>query len=121
MIKGLSDKRRLPRMGKIRLGILAKSGEKTYPKEVDYFVCPEIVQKHYGPQPKELVIVFPMEDEEKFFQQFYMKYGHGVLQCKGDGEIATFFNFDSMAFEEKPCPCEFLKNGKINLAMGIIN
>lgn len=113
MIKGLSDKRRLPRMGKIRLGVMVDKGGKTHPKEVDYFVCPEIVQKTYGPEPKELVIVFPMEDEEKFFQQFYMKYGNGVLQCKGDGEMATFFDFDQMKFiDDKPCPCEFLKDGK---------
>lgn len=112
MIKGLSDKRRLPRMGKIKLGVMAKKGEKTYPTEVDYFVCPEIVQKTYGPQPKELIIVFPMEDEEKFFQQFYMKYGNGVLQCKGDGEIGTYFDFDEMEFLTKKCPCEFLEKGK---------
>lgn len=112
MIKGLSDKRRLPRMGKIRLGIMVKSGEKTHPKEVDYFVCPPIVQKTYGPEPKELIVVFPMEDEEKFFQQFYMKYGNGVLQCKGDGEIGTYFDFDKMSFEEKKCPCDFLEKGK---------
>ena len=99
-------------MGKIRLGIMAKKGDKTYPTEVDYFVCPEIVQKRYGPEPKELIIVFPMEDEEKFFQQFYMKYGHGVLQCKGDGVNGTYFDMDKMSFEEKPCPCEHLKANK---------
>lgn len=112
MIKGLSDKRRLPRMGKIRLGVMVKKGEKTYPTEVDYFVCPDIVKKQYGDEPKELIIVFPMEDEEKFFQQFYMKYGHGVLQCKGDGVNGTYFDMDKMSFEEKPCPCEHLESKK---------
>ena len=52
-IKGLSDKRRLPRLGKIRLGVKAisqKSG-KEYPKETDYFVCPPEVQAVYGEKP----------------------------------------------------------------------
>jgi RNA polymerase subunit RPABC4/transcription elongation factor Spt4 len=49
-IKGLSDIRRIPRLGKIYLGykkISAKSGNE-YPVEVDYFVCPPEVQEVYG-------------------------------------------------------------------------
>ena len=35
-IKGLSDKRRMPRLGKIRLGIKAKtSGGKEFPRDVE--------------------------------------------------------------------------------------
>jgi hypothetical protein len=52
-IKDLSDKRRLPRLGKIRLGIKCKSVStgNEYPKEVEYFVCPPEVQKVYGEKP----------------------------------------------------------------------
>jgi len=54
-IEGLSDRRRLPRLGIIRLGIKAIS-EKTgneYPKEVPYFVAPDEVRSIYGEQPTE--------------------------------------------------------------------
>jgi len=40
-IKGLSSIRRLPRLGKIRLGIKKVTAKgKEYPSETDYFVCP---------------------------------------------------------------------------------
>ncbi len=41
-IKGLSEKRRIPRISKIHLGIKVstKDGEKQYPKAVDFFVLP---------------------------------------------------------------------------------
>ena len=48
-IKSLSDVRRLPRLGKIHLGVKVKN-EKTGaedPKRVDYFVCPEPIRKVY--------------------------------------------------------------------------
>lgn len=95
-IKGITEKRRLPRKGKIRLGIKVDSGKKNkkgdpvmYPKSVDYFVCPDEVQAVYGEQPKELDILFPVEDEEQFFSQFYKMYTASGLKCKGDGEMAT--------------------------------
>jgi len=101
-------------MGKIRLGIMVptKDGTKERSKEVDYFVCPPIVQKVYGPEPKELIIVFPVEDEEKFFHQSYLRYGFGVVKCSGDGEVGTYFDFDQMKFLETKCPCDYLKNKK---------
>ena len=41
MIKELSDVRRLPRLGKIHLGVKAKNEKGVeYPKAVDYFVVP---------------------------------------------------------------------------------
>ena len=89
-IKGLSDVRRLPRLGKIRLGIKvkhAKTGNE-YPKEVGYFVCPPEIQKVYGEKPTALDIMFPIEDETKVFAQNYKAYVFQGLRCKGDGEIA---------------------------------
>lgn len=102
-IKGLTEARRLPRLGKIRLGIKAKNAEgKEYPKEVDYFIADpqipdenkkqEIIAKFYklyGDQPKRIEIMFPVSDPDVFFQQWYKRYGSGtLLQCKGDGETA---------------------------------
>lgn len=104
MIKGLSQVRRLPRLGIIRLGIKAKSAKGTeYPKAVDYFVCPDEVKKIYGEKPKELDIILPLEDLENIFPQFYKMYGHSTgLKCKGDGEIASRVN-DKGEFEEMEC------------------
>lgn len=114
MIKGLSDRRRLPRAGVIKLGIKKKHGQSgnEYPVEVDYFVCPELIQEVYGPQPKELIIMFPVESEQVFFQQFYKCYGKGILLCRGDGESGTYWDFDKGDFATKKCPCEKLEAGK---------
>lgn len=88
-IKGLSEERRLPRLGKIRLGIkkVAKSGAE-YPAEVDYFVCPPEVQAKYGERPKELDVMLPVEDESMVFPQALKWYEASGLRCKGDGEVA---------------------------------
>lgn len=114
MIKGLSDRRRLPRAGIIRLGIKKKHEKsgKEYPEETKHFVCPPLVQDIYGPRPTELIIMFPVESEQVFFQQFYKRYGNGILLCRGDGEEATYWDFDKGDFATKKCPCEALDNGK---------
>lgn len=103
-IKGLSDIRRLPRLGKIRLGIKKKTdGGKEYPAEVDYFIiAPETASelenkriidesvKLYGEKPKSLKIMFPVADPDVYFPQFYKRYGKGtLLKCKGNGEEAV--------------------------------
>lgn len=81
---------RLPRIGKIRLGIKkTKEGGKEYPAETDYFVCPPEVQALYGEEPKSLPVMLPVEDEEKFLRQYYACYGgNQKLKCQGDGEVA---------------------------------
>jgi len=134
-INELSKRRRLPRLGKIRLGIKEKTSvpckckEKNpdkkpvltcricegtgyifRPKEVDYFVCPPEVQAIYGEKPKELPIMFPVENEEVFFQQWYMRYGYGVLKCIGDGINARTWDEEKNGFRTIPCPCEQLEN-----------
>lgn len=103
-IKGVSEIRRLPRLGKLRLGIkvMNKSG-KEYPKEVDYFVIDpqtpselenkkiaDEFHKLYGEQPKQIKIMIPVSDVNVTFPQFYKRYGSGTsLQCRGDGEKAV--------------------------------
>lgn len=103
-IKGLSEVRRLPRLGKIRLGIKKKTAKGVeYPAEVDYFILApqtpselenkklqEEFIKLYGDQPKSINIMFPVASPEVYFPQFYKRYGSSTsLKCKGDGEIAT--------------------------------
>ena len=127
-ISGLSAIRRLPRLGKIRLGIKVEYGanvptvdkngkpkweKKTRPKETDYFVCPAEIKKVYGDEPKELNISFPMNDPEVIFPQCYKWYGSSAgLKCRGDGETALRLNEDTKEMEERECPCELLEEGK---------
>ena len=91
MIKGISDVRRLPRLGKIHLGIKkVNSNGVEYPAAVDYFVVPPEVAEVYGDSPKELDIVLPSENPDVFFPQWYKRYSYGKgLICKGDGVTAT--------------------------------
>jgi hypothetical protein len=103
-IKGLSEVRRLPRQGKIRLGIKkVSSGGKEYPSEVDYFILDpsnpvesereKLLREFadlYGEHPKSIKIMFPVASPEVYFPQFYKRYGSSTaLKCKGDGQIAV--------------------------------
>ena len=126
-IKGLSDTRRLPRAGKIRLGVKKVSGSgKEFPAEVDFFVCPEEVRAIYGASPKEIDIQLPVEDPTIFFPQAYKWYGSDQgLKCKGDGETALR-RYNLLTEEDKKaagaredddlieisCPCDLLESGK---------
>jgi hypothetical protein len=117
-IKGISDKRRLPRLGKIRLGIkkVSKKTGKEYPAEAPHFVCPPEVKRVYGEKPTELDIVFPVENPEVFFPQSYKAYGSDQrLKCKGDGETAIRLNPETGELEERDCPCEWLEENKCSL------
>lgn len=90
-IKGLSEQKRLPRLGKIRLGVKVtknKQGKECapYPRATDYFVCPDEVMKVYGKEPQKLDIIIPVEDEEMWANQYYRQYSRTRgLVCKGDG------------------------------------
>lgn len=113
-IKGLSDRRRLPRLGIIRLGIKVKNEKgKEYPRETDYFVCPEEVRKVYGEQPKELEVMIPINDLESVFPTAYKFYGSSRgLKCQGNGEIAYRVNDQTKEMDEVQCPCQLLEEGK---------
>jgi hypothetical protein len=113
-VKNLSDRRRLPLLGKIRLGIKKKSTKtgNEYPAETDYFVCPEEVKAVFGDEPKSLKIMIPINDIDSVFPTSYTYYGSGKgVKCKGDGELAWFVN-DSGDMEERSCPCEKLDQEK---------
>lgn len=112
-IQGLSDKRRMPRLGKIHLGVkeISKKTGKEYPTEVEHFVVPEKVAKVYGEKPTEMRIMFPIENEEIFFSQHYKCYGYNLLKCKGDGKTAWTWDEEKGGLKEIPCPCEKLEKG----------
>ncbi len=83
-IEGLSQRRRIPRLGKIKLG--TKDG-RGIPSKADHFVCPPEVQAVFGEKPIKLDIMIPLEDEELWASQWYRAYSNvrGLL-CKGDGK-----------------------------------
>lgn len=126
-IKGLSDRRRLPRAGKIHLGMRVKKGKPdsrckhdpnefcnfcTYPKETEYFMVPKEVAKVYGDKPTAIDVVFPVNDLEVICPQAYKLYGgNGSLKCTGDLEKAYRFNEQTKQVDEIPCPCD-LKDKK---------
>lgn len=98
-IKGISDRRRLIRVGKIHLGVKERKGDREYPRQVDYFVCKpdastpaesdKAFKEVYGDKPQELDIVFPVDDPGLFadpnFKMYSASWG---LICRGDGETA---------------------------------
>lgn len=89
-IKGISEVVRLPRLGKIRLGIREETGDGVeFPTPTDYFVSPDEVRQVFGEKPKELRIMFPTEDESQWASQFLRCYSatRGLI-CRGDGERA---------------------------------
>jgi len=88
-IANLSDIVRMPRLGKIHLGVKVEApGKNPYPRATDYFVCPPEVQEVFGPKPKELPIMFPVDTVEQFAQQWYRAYTRTQgLVCVGDGEV----------------------------------
>ena len=114
-IKGVSERRRLPRLGKIRLGIKKVSNKtgKEYPAEVDYFVVPNEIAKIYGDQPKEIEVMLPVNDPGVVFPQNYCWYGQSRgAKCIGDGEHAIRVNEETGEFEDRECPCELLEQKK---------
>ena len=87
-IKGLSEQRRVPRLGKIHLGrkVPTKSGDSTRPEASDYFVMPPELVHIFGEECNELPIMIPTEDDEVWANQYYKRYSmtRGLV-CRGDG------------------------------------
>ena len=105
---------RLPRLGKIRLGIRKVAGNgKEYPAETDYFVVPDEIKAKFGEQPKTLPVMIAVENEEMFLRQYYAVYGGNQrLKCQGDGETAERRD-DKGKITQIECPspdgCAFAK------------
>jgi len=115
-IQGTSDIRRMPRLGKIHLGIKIKKPEKNpYPRATNYFVVPDEIKEYVGSTPKMLPIMFPTEKVDEFAQQWLRCYSftQGLI-CKGDGRTATrkvdvetgaIASHTTQEWVFKECPC----------------
>jgi len=116
-IKNLSDKGRIPRIGKIHLGIRKQNSKGTeYPSPTDYFVCPDEVKAVYGDKPKRLNITFHTNNIEEIFPQYYKRYGKSRgLVCRGDGESAVETDPETGELKEIEClgrECKYYKGNE---------
>jgi len=94
VIPGVTDRRRLPRLGKIRLGEKRENANgRAYPAKLDYFSFRDVpeVEKIYGAQCRSIFpVVFPSDDEETWFPTSRSAYRQTGLFCRcSDGETAT--------------------------------
>lgn len=107
-IRGLSERRRPPRLGQIKLGLVVKNDQGIeHAKATDYFVVPEPVATALGTdKPKSLPIVFPVDNPDVIFPQAYKMYRAAGLWCMGDGLVAKRWN-DRGNLSELVCPCSF--------------
>jgi len=98
-IKGVTDVRRLPRVGKLHLGHKEKKGDREYPKQDPHFVvraddttpmeAAQAFWEVYGEAPTELDIIFPTDDPSQWADANYKAWSRQWgLRCKGDGETA---------------------------------
>lgn len=132
-IKGLTDRQRLPRLGKIKTGyVVERENGPSYPKATNYFVVPETVQAVHGAEPKVLEpVIFPIESEDLLTNIYYRLWSNSRgLICRGDGETADrLVDADVLRTDGEPqpanretqttarvdvnCPCPLLdkKNG----------
>jgi hypothetical protein len=124
-VKDISDRRRMPRKGKIRGGVKVrnkggltdkcqhKENETcmycTHPVETSYFVCPPEVRQIYGDRPTELHVMLPSNNQAEVFPQRYCLYGHsrGPI-CVGNGVEASRKG-ENGEIELVSCPCEKLQ------------
>lgn len=129
-ISGLSSTRRMPRLGKFRLGKKAKKAEPdsrckhtadkmcqfcSYPVKTDHFVVPPQVTAAknpdgtpvYGMEPKELDIMLHTDDMSQVFPQALELYVASGLKCTGDGITAREKN-DKGEWIDRQCPCDRL-------------
>lgn len=136
-IMGLSAVRRLPRIGKLHLGIKVPSAKNekcrkenhpnepmcpycSYPKDTDYFVLEkgmdgklrEKFVSVYGETPQSIDIYFPTADRSLVFPQALMCYKGMKLWCRGDGKTASRIDESSGSMKRVACSCEHLTGVK---------
>lgn len=106
-IRAMDTRRRMPRLGKIRIGVMKENNGSRYPKGVDHFVCPPQVldalkdsagnptvpfcegkcNEERG--PVELPVMLLSNEGERVADLWYRNYAASVgLRCKGDGVTA---------------------------------
>lgn len=118
MIHGLGKRKRLQRIGKIRIG---EKDERGLPRSLDYFrivvdsgfeEVTEDIWKKYGKKPKKLVVYLPASPEkDEVWSPWYRRYGRNGLLCKGDGLVGHEVGQNG-EMVERPCAekgCPFAK------------
>jgi len=124
-IDGISERRRLPMLGKIRLGVVIKnkSGNSpkckhpqteycdfcSHPSDVSYFIVPPEVQRVYGEKPTELEVMLPINDIPTIFPQALRWWGVNGLKCEGNRIEASRWDEATRQWMVRDCPCEELK------------
>ena len=114
-IVGLSAERRIPRVGRIRLGEKVKMADgRERPSATDHFVVPPEVAKVFGGEPTVLEVMLPAEDLALVFPTAYKFWKGPVCWCTGDGAEGTRIDDATKAFSQVECPCSWLdhKNAK---------
>ena len=133
MIALKRNKINVDKRGKISTGIKAVNDKGVeYPKAVDYFVIDEFPEllKAYGTKPTKLVLFFPSNEIEDFFQADMVLYGGNqtlIRKCNGNDEcihrvdeeieFEDGFKKKFVAGEFSECVCKSMpktikKNGK---------
>ena len=117
MIAGLSEIRRLPRRGILRIGAkVATAGGKERPKALDHFVTaglPEVAAI-YGPKPTAIDVLLPFADPAACLDVHYKAYRQGgKLVCKGNGQAARRAGIEDgkPTLTDVPCVCPWLEKG----------
>lgn len=123
-IPGLTDRRRVTRLGHIRLGVRARNAKGitsrckhpdtelcpycSHPTETDHFVVPPEVAKIYGDNPTELEVMFLKEANEENFPVAFKMYGQSRgLKCIGNGTTAKrLVDEKERRWEYVDCPCD---------------
>lgn len=96
MIPGITDRSRLPRLGKIRLGEKRQGKRGEYPAALDHFSfrdTPEL-EEVFGRQCREIYpVLIPVEQEDTWFHTSRSAYTKSGLFCRcSDGETAIRVN-----------------------------
>ncbi|MCK5237207.1 MAG: hypothetical protein KAR06_09495, partial [Deltaproteobacteria bacterium] len=122
-VKDISGRRRMPRLGKIRLGAKVKKGDKEYPIELPFFLVPDEVAARYAlgdtawdravelgvtradvlrfvgdnghRLAEKIPVMLPMDNLSAVFPQAYKRYGSSRgVKCIGNGERAREMEYD---------------------------
>ena len=102
------QRRRLVRLGVIRLGYRKKSAKGTeYPVQADHFVLrdAEEIAAYYATKGiekvRELDVLLPFRDIESNFTAYYQVWAGGVLVCQGDGEYVQYATPFAVSVDDK--------------------
>jgi len=107
-----SQRRQIPRAGKIRLGKMATNAKgKSFPTESQTFVVPDAeLAAIIGAEPATIEATFPASPREILFPTRLAAYGSNQrLKCEGDGLVSARLDEATDTWVERDsCRCEWL-------------